>query len=374
MADSRRRAASGRGSGRAWTSPQRQSELLEESVSVLRLAEAPVELSLALRHLWANRGATAADVGLLEEALTNARAVGDQREIGWGLLYLTQVALDRGDLAEARHLADEALARLRGLDSSSLLNALCQLGRVLLAQGEHVRAETAFREMLERSHEMGDRVWLSDAWLGVAGAARTRGDPAGARSCFRELVTELRAWSSGHLLPRVLLGLTMLEAGGGHDRRAARLLGAFEASGGSKGGWPLEGFHLGPDLATIRLRLEHEPFAAAIAEGRTLTVDQALEEALAVAPRSDPLTVGEHEAAALVAAAHTNRQIATTRLTPRQAEVLRLVAEGKTDRQIAAELVLSEKTVGRHLQNIFARLGVSTRTAATATAVRQGLS
>jgi DNA-binding NarL/FixJ family response regulator len=57
-------------------------------------------------------------------------------------------------------------------------------------------------------------------------------------------------------------------------------------------------------------------------------------------------------------------------LTARQAEVLRLVAEGKTDRQIAAELVLSEKTVGRHLQNIFARLRVSTRAAATAIAVR----
>jgi DNA-binding NarL/FixJ family response regulator len=61
------------------------------------------------------------------------------------------------------------------------------------------------------------------------------------------------------------------------------------------------------------------------------------------------------------------------RLTARQAEVLRLVAAGKSDRQIAAELVLSEKTVGRHLENIFARLGVSSRAAATAIAVRQGL-
>jgi DNA-binding NarL/FixJ family response regulator len=54
--------------------------------------------------------------------------------------------------------------------------------------------------------------------------------------------------------------------------------------------------------------------------------------------------------------------------------VLRLVADGKTDRQIAAELVLREKTVGRHLENIFARLGVSTRTAATSIAIREGIS
>jgi DNA-binding NarL/FixJ family response regulator len=51
-------------------------------------------------------------------------------------------------------------------------------------------------------------------------------------------------------------------------------------------------------------------------------------------------------------------------LTPREAEVLRLVTQGKTDRQIANELIISEKTVGRHLEHIFAKLGVSSRTAA----------
>jgi DNA-binding NarL/FixJ family response regulator len=53
--------------------------------------------------------------------------------------------------------------------------------------------------------------------------------------------------------------------------------------------------------------------------------------------------------------------------------VLRLVAQGRTNRQIAAELGLSEKTVGHHLENIFTRLGVSSRAAATVVAVRYGL-
>jgi DNA-binding NarL/FixJ family response regulator len=60
-------------------------------------------------------------------------------------------------------------------------------------------------------------------------------------------------------------------------------------------------------------------------------------------------------------------------LTAREAEVLRLVTAGKTDRQIAADLVLSERTVGRHLANVYNKLGVSSRAAATAFALREGL-
>jgi DNA-binding CsgD family transcriptional regulator len=60
-------------------------------------------------------------------------------------------------------------------------------------------------------------------------------------------------------------------------------------------------------------------------------------------------------------------------LTPRQIEVLALVARGRTNREIAAELVLSEHTVRRHLQNVYLRLGVSSRAAASAYAVERGL-
>jgi ATP/maltotriose-dependent transcriptional regulator MalT len=60
-------------------------------------------------------------------------------------------------------------------------------------------------------------------------------------------------------------------------------------------------------------------------------------------------------------------------LTARELEVLRLVASGRTNRAIAQELVLSEKTVARHLSNIFTKLGVSSRAAATAYAYRHDL-
>ena len=53
-------------------------------------------------------------------------------------------------------------------------------------------------------------------------------------------------------------------------------------------------------------------------------------------------------------------------LSVREREVLRLVATGKSNREIAAVLVLSQHTVARHLQNIYTKLGVSSRTAAGA--------
>jgi DNA-binding CsgD family transcriptional regulator len=60
-------------------------------------------------------------------------------------------------------------------------------------------------------------------------------------------------------------------------------------------------------------------------------------------------------------------------LSARELEVLRQVAAGKSNREIADALVISEHTVRRHLQNLFAKVGVSSRAAATAYAFRHDL-
>ena len=75
----------------------------------------------------------------------------------------------------------------------------------------------------------------------------------------------------------------------------------------------------------------------------------------------------EREAAALI------RPTLPCGLTEREVEVLRLVATGQTNSEIAAFLVLSEKTVGRHLSNIFTKIDVTTRTAAAAFAYEHQL-
>jgi len=60
-------------------------------------------------------------------------------------------------------------------------------------------------------------------------------------------------------------------------------------------------------------------------------------------------------------------------LTAREVQVLCFVATGKTNRAIAAGLGISEKTVARHVSNIFTKLGLSSRAAATAYAYQHGL-
>ncbi len=60
-------------------------------------------------------------------------------------------------------------------------------------------------------------------------------------------------------------------------------------------------------------------------------------------------------------------------LTPREVEVLRLVASGQSNREVAAHLVISEKTAARHIANIYAKLGISSRSAATSFAHEHAL-
>ena len=134
-----------------------------------------------------------------------------------------------------------------------------------------------------------------------------------------------------------------------------------------------------PWLAAAQQALGEPQAAAAWARGSSLALEDAIayglqeEPAAPAAPggATPPPPPETPEAAPAAGSAGARRLPAG--LTQREADVLRLVAEGKTNREIAATLVLSEKTVGRHLSNIFDKLGVSTRAAATAFSLREGI-
>jgi DNA-binding NarL/FixJ family response regulator len=78
----------------------------------------------------------------------------------------------------------------------------------------------------------------------------------------------------------------------------------------------------------------------------------------------------------LVAAGHEPRPAVSARpahLTDREIEVLRLIARGRSNREVAAELVISAKTVGTHVEHIYTKAGVTTRAGATLFAMQHGL-
>ena len=60
-------------------------------------------------------------------------------------------------------------------------------------------------------------------------------------------------------------------------------------------------------------------------------------------------------------------------LTDREVEVLRLIARGQSNREVAERLVISPKTVGRHVENLYAKIGVSSRAAAAVFAMEEHL-
>lgn len=91
------------------------------------------------------------------------------------------------------------------------------------------------------------------------------------------------------------------------------------------------------------------------------------------AARSVFLELGAALAVVEVDALSRQNAEAPSPLTSRELEVLRLVAAGKSNRVIAAELYLSEKTVARHVSNIFTKLDLSSRSAATAFAYQNQL-
>lgn len=91
------------------------------------------------------------------------------------------------------------------------------------------------------------------------------------------------------------------------------------------------------------------------------------------APRTRRRRVGRRSATAEniytqlgVEPAHVCGSDSPSGLTKREIEILQHIAGGATNKQVAEQMCISEKTVGRHLANIYAKLGVSSRTAAVA--------
>jgi DNA-binding CsgD family transcriptional regulator/tetratricopeptide (TPR) repeat protein len=241
-----------------------------------------------------------------EEAYRLASQHGHSPHPGLALLRLTQGQHDAARAAIERVLAEPT----RGRHRAEVLAAAVE---ILVSCGDAAAAQTAL-DQLKSSAATLNSVWLNALIAAAEGHVRlANGQP---REAFAPLRNALTVWQDLNApfeaaRVRVLMGCACHELG---DKDGAEM----EWDTASR---VFRQFGAAPALAAVEaLRNERTAPAPADAGG----------------------------------------------LTGREVEVLRLIAQGRTNRQIADELTISEKTVARHVSNIFTKLDVSSRSAATA--------
>ena len=228
------------------------------------------------------------------------------------------------------------------------------LALLRLAQGNDDAAAAAIRRVVGETTEPLKRARLLPAYVDIMLAA---GDVEVARTACRELEKISARYESG------MLGAMVAQAEGAVDLTEGNARAALLAL---RRAWRIwQELEVPYEAARVRVLVGLACRALGDDDTATLELEAArgVFEQLGAAP--DLAKVDSLPWGALSADAHG--------LTPRELQVLRLVAAGETNKAIAAELVLSGRTVDRHVSNIFSKLGVSSRAAATAYAYEHQL-
>jgi DNA-binding CsgD family transcriptional regulator len=254
------------------------------------------------------------DLDAAEAAYTQASAHGREPQPGLGLLRVAQGRLEDG-LAGVRRAVTSTrapLARARYLPA---------LVEILLAAGRIDEAREAAEELARAARDLGVDLLGAMAAHAMGAVLLAEGN---AEAALEPLRRALGAWRD--------VGAPYITA------RIRILIGqAFGALGDRDG-------------AQLELQAARDVFDRL---GARLDLE-----------RLDP---------AAGSAARAEAPAAAAGLTPREHEVLRLIATGKTNKAIARELCLSEKTIDRHVSNIFSKISVTSRAGATAYAYENKL-
>jgi len=258
-----------------------------------------------------------------------------------------EICRRRGDL----EAAEEAFARAEALDARPAAG----LALLRLAQGRAAAASVVISAAIEElTWNRLARGWLLPVEVQVAVAL---GELDRARRAAGELTETARLFESPVLGAAAASAAGRVELAAGDPRAGGSLRAAVRR-------WvELDAPY---EAAATRVLLARACRAVGDEEGAEASLAAA---ATAFARLGATLDMRDVEA---LRAARSPERLPCG-LTAREAEVLRLVATGLTNKQIGAELSLSSKTITRHLSNIFAKIGVSSRAAATAFAFEHRL-
>jgi predicted ATPase/DNA-binding CsgD family transcriptional regulator len=340
------------------------------------------------------------------ESLRLFRAIGDEDNIVLLLHGLAHVALAQGRPADVLPLTAETLPLVRKLGNRwKLAEALFLSAFGYCAHAQYAQARAAVEESLALWREFADHQALAHTQQIAGYVAYKQGRFEAASSYYRESLATAQQESDYWLMTACLVGLGEIAAEQGQLTWAAQLWGAEEALRETITTRRDYVARLPDERVAARVRacLGEEAFAAAWAQGRTMSIEQIL----AVQPRAGTLGRpnltppaplpskgrGERNAAAggvfplslegrgggglgpqmAGSDAAALPLAAPEELTAREVEVLRLIAQGLTTAQVADRLVLSPLTVNTHVRSIYSKLGIRSRSAATRYALGHGL-
>jgi len=265
--------------GRRWL----ESLLALPDATPLSRARAKALTALAGLRYWQGDGDRAWE--LYEEALAVYRPLGDEREIAQALHNSAWAAIARYDQEAARERANEArdrYGRAGDTESAALVEAWLTIEPTIMGMGGNVDAAvSATREAVEINRRLGRIHDLTDMLTGLAMIYRMAGDNQRAAEAGRD---GLRRWHEiGNVgrIPICLKILAAVELGLGRPERAALLGAAAEHYNEEFGGELAEAFgQLGDPVEEARPLLAAEDHARAVAEGRSMSLDELIAYAL----------------------------------------------------------------------------------------------
>jgi len=302
------------------------------------------------------------------------------------LVHRSQILQMTGDWSRAFDEAKRASELLTEKDPQALGDACYERAELHRLRGELAAAEEAYRHASEVGRE-------PQPGLALLRLAQGRRDDA-VSSMRRVLATTSGAWRRPQFLPawvEILLAAGEIDEARAASRELEELAGRFNTeildalAAQARGAVLIADGDAGAAVELLRRAFRRwqtigAPYIAArirVLLGRACEAlgdrDGAELERQAARRVFEELGAAPDLAALDARATGAEKPANTHGLSPRELEVLRLVAQGKTNKAIARQLCVSERTVDRHVSNIFGKLDVSTRAAATAFAYQHAL-
>ncbi len=312
-----------------------------------------------LSEITLHTGRTEEATAHADEALAVAQTCGDGWNEGYALGTRAALAARAGKLREAQQLASASVSVMRRIDQQwGAARALLGLGDLARLRGHPGEAHSRYVEALAILREIGARPEIARCLAGLGRVAMDLGATEQARRHLSRSIRLSHATGSRIGVARGLEAFAALAVHENQAERAVQLTAAATALRETAGLPPLPGARTESYLTPAR-RLGDPAVARLWAQGLALTS----EAGVALALDTPPAAVPEGDSRALtVVGAYEVAAVPPSSLTPREHQVAALVAAGASNKAIAEELSISPTTVARHVANISAKLGFSSRT------------